>query len=135
MSSNKKRKQMDLNQRLLMLIGDERSLLGAGLLGIIESTCRQTAHNATNTDKPWGGIPVVILMGDDGQLPSVQKGAFCALNPPASTHEEYAGYEVFKQLAHNVRDLSTLKRQDETQIRLRHILDGLYTDTVCIEEG
>ncbi len=35
-----------------------------------------TAHKGTNTNKEWGGIPIVILVGDDYQLPSIDPGAF-----------------------------------------------------------
>ena len=131
MSAQKKRRLMVLNQRLIMLIGDERSLIAASLLGCIEHTCRLTAHHGQNSNKPWGGIPVVILMGDDGQLPSVNKGAFAAINPPPnSSIIEHQGFEVFKIMGRNVRDLSTLKRQDESQAQFRRILDGLYNGNI-----
>ena len=58
------------------LIVDERSMLSALLLGTMEDYCRQAAFKGTNKDLRWGGLPMVILVGDDYQLPSIDEGAF-----------------------------------------------------------
>ena len=58
------------------LIVDERSMVSALLLGTMEDYCRQAAFKGTNTDLRWGGLPMVILVGDDYQLPSIDEGAF-----------------------------------------------------------
>jgi hypothetical protein len=58
------------------LVVDERSMMAAELLGMMEHYARMTAHKGTNTTKEWGGIPLVILVGDDYQLPSIDPGAF-----------------------------------------------------------
>ena len=116
MSSSKWENQTNANNRIVLLIGDERSLLAASLLGCIELICRETAHYGRNKTLPWGGIPVVILMGDDGQLPAINYGAFEALNPPTkSTLLELHGFRIFKDMAQTVRNLSSLKRQDKNQ--------------------
>ena len=58
------------------LIVDERSMVSALLLGTIEAYCRQTAFKGTYNDLSWGGLPMVILVGDDYQLPPIDEGAF-----------------------------------------------------------
>ncbi len=57
--------------RLLCLIIDERSLLSMDALGAAERNCTMNAHGGVNRNKDWGGIPIVLLFGDDYQLPAV----------------------------------------------------------------
>ncbi len=46
-----------------------------GVLGAAEHHCRQTCHGrGHNKNVPWGNIPIVLLLGDDYQLPSVSVG-------------------------------------------------------------
>lgn len=50
------------------ILVDERSLIGSTTLGWMEF------HSRCGTgisDKSWGGIPVVVFLGDDVQLPPV----------------------------------------------------------------
>ena len=58
------------------LIVDERSMLSALLLGTMEDYCRQAAFKGSNNKERWGRLPMVILVGDDYQLPSIDEGAF-----------------------------------------------------------
>jgi hypothetical protein len=39
------------------------------LLGCAEKHSAQTAHGGGHISKDWGGIPIVVLFGDDYQLP------------------------------------------------------------------
>ena len=57
--------------RLLCLIIDERSLLSMDALGAAERNCSMNAHGGVDRNKDWGGIPIVLLFGDDYQLPAV----------------------------------------------------------------
>ena len=61
------------------LIVDERSMVSALLLGTMEAYCRQAAFKGTNNHLSWGGLPMVILVGDDYQLPPIDEGAFYCL--------------------------------------------------------
>jgi hypothetical protein len=47
---------------------DERSMLSQCVLGNTEMNIRNTAHGGGHKDEDWGGIPVVIIFGDDYQL-------------------------------------------------------------------
>ena len=40
----------------------------------MENHIRQIAHGGKNKKLPWGRIPIVIFVGDDMQLPSVEPG-------------------------------------------------------------
>ena len=66
------------------LIVDERSMVLALLLGTMEAYCRQAAFKEICNDLSWGGLPMVILVGDDYQLPSIDDGAFYCFGKTAS---------------------------------------------------
>ena len=76
LSKDKKKELQYQLKRVLVFIIDERSMVGSKLLANSESHLRQCAFNGNNTSEYWGGVPVVILFGDDYQLPPVvQEGA------------------------------------------------------------
>jgi hypothetical protein len=66
-------------ENTIVLIIDERSMISALLLGTMEDYCRQAAFKGTKRHKTWGGLPIVILVGDDYQLPSIDQGSFYSL--------------------------------------------------------
>jgi hypothetical protein len=78
MNSSKAKKLMNNMKSLVALIIDERSLLGAKNIGMMENHCQSCALTGRITTKNWGGIPVVVIVGDDYQLPSIEVGAFYA---------------------------------------------------------
>ena len=64
-----------------MLLIDERSMLSSELLGACERNVKQTMYDGVCDNHDFGGIPIVLLLGDDYQLPPVVigskgKGAF-----------------------------------------------------------
>lgn len=61
-------KSQDNCEGLKVLLADERSMIGA-TLGWMESMCRYGVKNGENFDQSWNCLPVVILLGDDVQLP------------------------------------------------------------------
>lgn len=75
---NQTLKQMLMEQlkRLLVLIVDERSQINSMVLASAERNARQCAFGGHNSNELWGGIPVVLLFGDDYQLmPIASEGA------------------------------------------------------------
>ena len=72
-------RQHELSQKLtemLMLIIDERSMLNSKLLAASERNIRHCVYGQQNQNETWGGLPVVILFGDDYQLfPVIENGA------------------------------------------------------------
>ena len=126
---------------LLVLIVDERSMLSSELFGIMETYARQVCHNGRNTSKMWGGIPAIILVGDDYQLPPIYKGAFEALSTPAETLEQLrqiqstqtnrliiSGHLQFRVFAQSVMYLLGSQRALPGQQRLARILEGIRSE-------
>ena len=58
---------------LLALIIDERNMLESKVIAAAERNLRECAFGGKNTSEVWGGLPVVILFGDDYQLPPIMK--------------------------------------------------------------
>jgi hypothetical protein len=112
---------------LTTLIVDERSLVGATTLGWMEFLCR---HDVGDTKSTWGGLPVVIFLGDDIQLPPVCDSPVynVSTKSPASIH----GQLVWKSFQ-NVIQLNTIVRQDEHQKQLKGVLNSLR-EYKCSEE-
>lgn len=59
--------------RLLILIIDERSMISSKVLAAAERNTRLCIFNGQNSTELWGGLPVVLLFGDDYQLMPVSK--------------------------------------------------------------
>ena len=66
-------------ENTVALIVDERSMISALLLGTMEAYCTQAAFKGAKSHLSWGGLPIVILVGDDYQLPPIDEGAFYCL--------------------------------------------------------
>ena len=63
----------DQLERLLVLIIDERSMISSKLLAAAERNTRQCIYKGQNSTELWGGLPVVLLFGDDYKLMPVTK--------------------------------------------------------------
>ena len=57
-----------------MLVFDERSMISVEDMGMIETYAKQVVHQGMHT-KNFGNIPVILLVGDDYQLPPIIPGA------------------------------------------------------------
>jgi len=47
---------------------DEQSMLSSKILAVAERNVRECAFKGQNSKEIWGGVPVVLLFGDDYQL-------------------------------------------------------------------
>ena len=119
----------------LVIIIDERSMVDATVLGIIKYYMQKCAHGGGNSDHPWGGIPIIIFVGDDYQLPPIMPGAFYALhqenlqkfkNMSAAQFKARAdGFEEFLEMGKTVIYLEGEKRVNEGQEKFKQILRAI----------
>ena len=56
------------------MIIDEQSMVSSGNFGMMEYHSIFGVHWSQHQNQLWGGIPLIILVGDDFQLPSIEKG-------------------------------------------------------------
>ena len=129
MSAKKKKELTSKLKNLLCLIIDERSLLDSAHLGIAEQMVSETIFNGEMSEKSWGNLPVLILVGDDYQLPGVAPGAFDVFEPPKGHKATDRGRYVFKECATVVMSLTTSKRIQEKQEADKKLLTKLRTAT------
>ena len=110
-------------------------MISADLLGRVETTARVVAHNGLHEKERFGGIPVILLVGDDYQLPPVEIGASGIFSNDVlkektikmgMTHD---GLEIFKKLGENYIKLKTSKRVLKGQELLTRCLEGVRGDT------
>ena len=110
---------------------DERSMVSLKTLGTAYANVTQCAHGGIHADEDWGGIPIVILFGDDYQLPpSFGHGPFDILVPGgtnASTNAEMHGLNQFLSCASKVCELGTVKRTRNDQHQFKMILEKSRT--------
>ncbi len=63
-------------KHLLCLIIDDWSMLSSKVLAAVERNIRHSVYKGQNSGEIWGGVPVVLLFGDDYQLFSgIEEGA------------------------------------------------------------
>ena len=97
-------------KHLLCLIIDERSLLESRLLGTTARVISETIFHGCNADAMWGGLPVLILAGDDYQLPGMYEGAFEAAIRRGGSRMTQLGRRAFLECACTVFHLRTIRR-------------------------
>jgi hypothetical protein len=125
-------------------IFDERSLISLATLGHASHNFRQTAYDGLYFgDDAFCDIPLLLLVGDDYQLPPVSRGAF---DIPLSSHmddarighfakAEYLGMEIFRECAQDVMVLTKKKRQSDDQQEYQRILDDARTSSLSMEDA
>jgi len=93
---------------LLAVIIDKRSLLASKDLGTTETVIGETIHSGGILNHlSFGGLPILILVGDDYQLPSTGSGATdsltCAINSKTMVGR---GRKIFLDCAKHVIELN-----------------------------
>ena len=107
------------SEGLVCLLVDERSLVGCNLLGWMEYRCQC----GMKTDKPWGGMPVVVFL-DDIQLPPVYDSPvyWCNSSKPASMRGA-----LLWQSFNPVVTLTKMISQDNRELHFKNVLQSLRT--------
>lgn len=113
----KRAKLIQKFQTLLAIIIDERSLATSRDLGTTNRLIAETIYGGGPfSDESWGGLPIVIMFGDDHQLPGMGEGAFKALISKNIGQMVKLGRESFIECAQFVMSLKGSKRiQDGKQ--------------------
>jgi hypothetical protein len=124
------------NKDLVMLVFDERSLVSSKLLARCHYNICHTVYGGTNSTKDWGNIPILLFVGDDYQIPSVEPGCSSIFDSTCTpTDEEVLGNQLFLDLARKVVSLQASKRQHGTQTRFMRILRGLRCENPMVSHA
>ena len=135
--TTKERQLQERLRRTLLIMVDERSLLSSEVVGAMECNVSKTAHGGGHYDEDWGGVPVVIFLGDDYQIPPVRimgkgRGAFQITSSKDITRRytemEQNGNGVFLSMAENVITFDQNLRVSGEDRHFRDILCRLRVD-------
>ena len=115
-------------ENLKVLVGDERSMFGRTMMGWMEQHTRYGMNRGGTAEEPWGGLPVVVMMGDDVQLPPVCDTPVYISDARSAPSNH--GRLVWTNFDSSV-ELTQIVRQSESEVQLRNVLTSLryYTTT------
>jgi PIF1-like helicase len=133
MSDAKRRQLCEKFKHLLCLIIDERSLLSSKVLGSTAQVLSETIFEGGTADQVLGALPVLVLVGDDYQLPSFSEGGLDVLFRICGSKMTQKGRQIFKDCAKTVFKLSTIRRisdarQNDKDLLQRVRLGNKVTD-------
>ena len=113
-------------ENLKVLVGDERSMFGPITMGWMEQHTRYAINRGANADKLWGGIPVVVLIGDDVQLPPVcDTSVYIQHKRSAPSNHGRLVWTNFDSAV----ELTEIVRQTASEQQLRDVLMSMRTYT------
>lgn len=113
-------------KHLLCLIIDERSMVTSKVLGTTECRVSETIYQGRGSDSiSWGGLPVVIMAGDDYQLPGIHQGAFDVFERRDGGKMTERGRRCFIECAEVVYQLKQIRRIADKNERDRQLLGRL----------
>ena len=118
-------------ENLKVLVGDERSMFGRITMGWMEQHTRYAINRGANADKLWGGIPVVVLMGDDVQLPPVcDTPVYIQHSRSAPSNHGRLVWTSFDSAV----ELTEIVRQTASEQQLRDVLMSMRTYTTTPQQ-
>ena len=99
-------------------------MLALKTIGYAASNIAKTAHGGWHEHELFAGIPIIILLGDDYQLPAqMSKGAFKILHSADDTPMEIYGRQVMLECSTDVMELA--KKMHQCKFRIIYIY--IYT--------
>ncbi|KAL9956688.1 hypothetical protein ACROYT_G038207 [Oculina patagonica] len=121
----------DRCENLKVLVGDERSMFGRTTVGWMEQHTRYAINRGANSEELLGGIPVVVLMGDDVQLPPVcDTPVYIEHNRSAPSNHGRLVWTSFDSAV----ELTQIVRQTESEQQLRDVLMSMRTYSTTHEQ-
>ena len=113
-------------KHLLCLIIDERSMVTSKVLGTTECRISETIFEGRGSESvSWGGLPIVIMAGDDYQLPGIQQGAFECLTRKDGGKMTQRGRSCFAECAEKVAHLKDIRRVHDSLTEDKKLLSRL----------
>jgi len=106
-------------------------MFGRTSLGWMEQHALYAVNRGANAEELWGGLPVVVLMGDDVQLPPV-----CD-TPVYIDHSRGAPFNHGRLVwtgFDSAIELTQMVRQTESEEQLRDVLMSMRTYTTTPQQ-
>lgn len=110
-------------KHLLAVIIDERSLVAASDFGTLETQLSETIYGGGPlAEESFGGLPILVMVGDDYQLPSTNESSLDALYKTGGSAMSRRGRMAFLECAKHVMELTSSKRLGEDQLADRELM-------------
>jgi hypothetical protein len=122
---------------IIAVLIDERSMIGLRTMGSVCVNLKTCAHGGVHSNEDLGGIPIMIMFGDDFQLPPFTRGPFDivieAARPERSSGLEDIGTDLFLNISKSVMVLNVSKRQLDNQDVFRQQLQQARTSDIDLD--
>ena len=126
MSQDKRDRLLAKFKVLLCLLIDERSLVNSKELGATNQMISETLYGGHFADhQDFGGLPFVILFGDDYQLPSCGAGAFDAIQNTQTDKMIALGASTFLKCGRKVMNLKSNRRMGDDMKEDKFLLETI----------
>ena len=126
MSANARKRLIKKCKLLLALVIDERSLVTSKVLGSAEALLSETIfEGGHHRDESWGGLPILIIAGDDYQLPGIGEGPLTALYARGGTKMTQNGRSALLEASRFVMELGGSKRLGADATESRQLMNRL----------
>ena len=129
MGCTKKNRLVEKFKNCLLLVFDERSMLTSHVLGKSEKIISSVVYEGRGLkNHTWGGIPVVLIAGEDDQLGGVGEGATDSLPPHAKASASSLvihGRNLFHELGKTAFKLPKIRRVDKSKLKDMALLERI----------
>ena len=117
-------------------------MISSEVLAAMEYRARHCGNIGRCSNQDWGNIPIILLVGDDYQLPSVKDGMFHSMEQQYFQnilHKQYNknkradvlyGEQLFLQFANDVMCLKIVKRQKPTDVKFMDLLEKTRCENI-----
>ncbi len=96
------------------------------VMGTAESYLSETIFGGGHyRDHSWGGLPILVIAGDDYQLPGIGEGPLTALFSRAGSKMTQIGRTALLECAECVMDLGSSKRMKDSESSNKQLLQRL----------
>ena len=146
LGADKEQRLKSTFRNVVMQVIDERSMISSEDMAMINEHTKKVVHQGTHPNDDFGGIPIVLLVGDDYQLPPImpgvasafsvastkskqKKGKDMAVTNSSSFGKRQNGGELFKRVGKKYIKLQTSKRVLKDQAFLTTCLKGVRGDS------
>lgn len=127
MTTSKRELLVSKFKTLLALLIDERSMVPMKIMGTCEQMVSETIFEGGRLRADsFGGLPIVVLFGDDYQLPSTDIGALHCLSYTGTAQNMTGiGRDEFIRCSKHVIELTSNKRMKESEIANKAIIETI----------
>ena len=94
LGADKEQRLKSTFRNVVMQVIDERSVISSEDMAMINEHTKKVVHQGTHPNDDFGGIPIVLLVGDDYQLPPIMPGVASAFSVASTKSKQKKGNDI-----------------------------------------